>query len=224
LRLESLEQREMLAISLLKDVAPNAGNSSASSYVRMGNLTFFVANDNSHGLELWKTDGTSLGTEMVMDIAPGAPSAAPEQMTVFQNKLYFTANDQVHGRELWVTDGTANGTQLVIDIDNIASASPDYLTVVGNELLFSAYDPTNGDELWRFDGTTASMVQDLRPGAFGSTPYYLTNVDGRTARCSSARTTPTPSAASSGGMTPRTEFSSCATSPTCRSKAPTRSS
>lgn len=178
LRLESLEQREMLAVSMLKDVAPNAGNSSASSYVRMGNLTFFVANDNSHGLELWKSDGTSQGTEMVMDIAPGAASAAPEQMTVFQNKLYFTANDQVHGRELWVTDGTANGTQLVIDIDAIASSSPDYLTIVGNELLFSAYEAGSGDELWRYDGTTASIVADLRPGAFGSTPYYLTNVDG----------------------------------------------
>src|SRR5262249_54333598 len=27
-------------------------------------------------------------------------------------------------------------------------------------------------------GTTATMVQDLRSGAFGSTPQYLTNVDG----------------------------------------------
>ncbi len=178
LRLESLEQRELLAVTMIDDVAPNAGNSSANSYIRYGNLTYFVANDNTHGLELWKTDGTSQGTEMLMDIAPGAASAAPEELTVFNGKLYFTANDQVHGRELWVTDGTLNGTQLVIDIDNIASASPDYLTVVGNELLFSAYDATHGSELWRFDGTTASLVQDLRAGVFGSTPEYLTNVDG----------------------------------------------
>ncbi len=179
LTLESLETRDLLAtVELLDDVAPNSGNSNASDYIRVGNLTYFVANDNSLGLELWKTDGTTAGTEMVLDIAPGAPSSAPQEMTEFQGKLYFTVNDQVHGRELWVTDGTANGTQLVIDIDPIASSSPDYLTVVGNELLFSAYDPTNGDELWRFDGTTASIVADLRPGAFGSTPYYLTNANG----------------------------------------------
>lgn len=178
LRCEPLEERTLLAVALLNDVAPNSGNSSASGYIRMGNLTFFVANDNSHGLELWKTDGTANGTQMVMDIAPGAPSAAPEQMTVFNNKLYFTANDQVHGRELWVTDGTAANTQMVLDIDTIASSSPDYLTVVGNELLFSAYDATNGDELWKHDGTNTTLVADLRPGSFGSTPYYLTNVDG----------------------------------------------
>jgi ELWxxDGT repeat protein len=178
LHFEALEDRNLLAVGLLHDVAPNAGNSNAERYVQLGNLTFFTANDNTNGVELWMTDGTDAGTEMLMDIAPGAPSSSPEELTVFDGKLYFTANDQVHGRELWVTDGTVPGTQLVIDIDNIASSSPDYLTVVGDELMFSAYDPTNGDELWRFDGTTASMVSDLRPGSFGSTPDYLTEVDG----------------------------------------------
>lgn len=179
LSVECLETRDMPAVSILSDVAPNSGNSSAANYITIGNLTYFTANDNSHGLELWKSDGTEAGTEMVVDLAPGAPSSAPEQLTEFQGKLYFTANDQVHGRELWVTDGTVNGTYMVIDIDTIASSSPDYLTVVNGELLFSAYDATNGDELWRFDGTSASIVADLRPGAFGSTPYYLTNVSGK---------------------------------------------
>lgn len=178
LRFESLESRDLLAVALLDDVAPGSGNSNAQGYIRLGNLTFFTANDNSNGVELWKTDGTTNGTAMVKDIAPGAPSSSPQEMTVFQNKLYFTVNDQVHGRELWVSDGTANGTQLVLDIDAVASSSPDFLTVVGNELLFSAYNAANGDELWKFDGTTASLVSDLRPGSFGSTPDYLTNVNG----------------------------------------------
>lgn len=178
LQVESLESRQLLAVTLLKDVAPAGGSSNASDFTTLGNLTFFTANDNSNGVELWKTDGTANGTVMVKDIAPGAASSAPQQMTVFNGKLYFTANDQVHGRELWSTDGTANGTQMVMDIDNIASSSPDYLTVVGNELLFAAYDATHGTELWRTDGTTTEIVQDLRSGAFGSTPEYLTNVNG----------------------------------------------
>jgi ELWxxDGT repeat protein len=179
LGMEHLESRDLLAtVALLDDVAPNAGNSNAANYVRVGGLTYFTANDNSNGVELWKSDGTTAGTEMVLDIAPGASSSSPEHLTAFDGKLYFTANDQVHGRELWVTDGTVNGTQLVIDIDTIASSAPDYLTVVGDELLFSAYDATNGTELWRFDGTTASLVVDLHSGAFGSTPEDLTNVNG----------------------------------------------
>lgn len=168
----------MLAVTLLKDIAPNSGSSQATEFVSLGNLTFFTANDNSNGVELWKSDGTTAGTTMVKDIAPGVSSSAPEHLTAFNGKLYFTVNDQTHGRELWSTDGTSNGTQMVLDIDPSGSSAPEYLTVVGDELLFAAYTPANGTELWRTDGTTTEMVQDLRSGAFGSQPEYLTNVNG----------------------------------------------
>ncbi len=180
LRFESLESRNLLAATMLKDVAPNSGSSNAANFTDVGNLTYFTANDNSHGVELWKTDGTTAGTTMVTDIAPGAASSAPQHLTALDGKIYFTVNDQVHGRELWVSDGTPSGTQLILDIDTIGSSSPDNLVLLGDYLVFSAYDQTHGRELWVSDGTTSGtvLVADLQSGTGSSNPNYLTLVDG----------------------------------------------
>jgi ELWxxDGT repeat protein len=58
----------------------------------------------------------------------------------------------------------------------------DYTTfaAVGETLFFPANDGVNGLELWKSDGTEAGtvMVKDIVPGSGGSTPEYLTNVNG----------------------------------------------
>ena len=38
---------------------------------------FFSADDGSNGRELWKSDGTGPGTQMVKNINPGAPGSDP---------------------------------------------------------------------------------------------------------------------------------------------------
>jgi ELWxxDGT repeat protein len=52
---------------------------------------------------------------------------------------------------------------------------------VNGTLFFAANDGTRGHELWKSDGTSTGtvLVKDIRPGAFGSYPYSLTNVGGR---------------------------------------------
>ena len=37
----------------------------------VGNEVFFSASDFSHGYQIWETNGTAAGTQMVSDIAPG---------------------------------------------------------------------------------------------------------------------------------------------------------
>ena len=62
---------------------------------------YFVAQNEAHGKELWKSDGTIEGTTLVVDLLPGPGSAAPTELMVLNDTLLFTADDGEHGHELW---------------------------------------------------------------------------------------------------------------------------
>jgi len=72
----------------------------------LGDRLFFVADDGMHGSELWCSDGTFDGTQMLTDVdEPSYPAIfEPAGLTVVNDKLYFSLNDTEHGRELWVLD------------------------------------------------------------------------------------------------------------------------
>ncbi len=83
-----------------------------------GGLLFFTLTEKVvNGDELWKSDGTAEGTQLVHDIAPAWQNAFPEELTPVGVHLFFIADDKENGRSLWFTDGTADGTVLVKDND-----------------------------------------------------------------------------------------------------------
>ena len=146
----------------MEPTTPNAGSDAKISEITpMGNYLYFSATDGrlhadgKHGQELWRTDGTPAGTELVKDInlyLTGAGSSsspyintdgAPQHLCVVNTsqgeRLFFQANSgpslQVdgHGRELWMTDGTEEGT---VEVKNIAAGSthsdPADIVALGN--------------------------------------------------------------------------------------------
>jgi ELWxxDGT repeat protein len=165
-------------ISQFKTVQQSAG--SPSDFIRIGNTLYFVAENNSSGRELWKTNGTRKGTRLVKDINPGKGGSDLANLTEFQGALYFSATDRKGDRELWKTDGTRSGTVRLRDINPGGSASPQNLAVVGNTLFFSADDGIHGEELWKTDGTPAgtTIVADINPGAASSQLANLTDFKG----------------------------------------------
>src|SRR5262249_39046212 len=148
--------------------------------INVNSTLFFVANDGTHGRELWKSDGTSKGTILVKDINPdsttyyqGSGPPNPTDLVNVNGTLFFSANDNTHGAELWKSDGTAAGTVMVKGIKpGAAGSNPSHLTNVGGTLYFSANDGSNGTELWQSDGTAAGtvLVEDIYPGSLGSYP------------------------------------------------------
>ncbi|MFO0897433.1 MAG: ELWxxDGT repeat protein [Pirellulales bacterium] len=168
--------------ALVKDVNPfgdgprdysyssrNSGQKGPSLTESNGRL-FFVADDGEHGVELWSTDGTEAGTNLVKDIAsPDSGSSAPWFLQAVGDQLLFFAQDGEHGRELWRSDGTAQGTRLVRDINQFGGAYPRQVTVAGGLLYFPADHGELGRELWRSDGTPEGtlLVKDIDPNGSG---------------------------------------------------------
>ena len=129
------------------------------------------------GSELWISDGTESGTNLLKDINPGSGGSSPRGFAQLPNgRVVFFADDGEHGQELWVTDGTAAGTTLLRDMTpgsvgsyvELSSITP----ISNGRVLFGASDGTHGTELWVTDGTAAGtlMLKDIQPGNQGSSP------------------------------------------------------
>lgn len=158
---------------MLKDIYPgtesgvSVNSSPDSKHNNMALLNgevFFAGTDKIHGTELWKTNGSANGTQLVKNINTKVEisnpdtivySSYPEYLTVCDNKLFFSATDRINGYELWESDGTPSGTKMVKDIatgftyvstdDTIGNDSyPKQLFDFNGQLYFTA----NAGETW----------------------------------------------------------------------------
>jgi len=138
----------------------------AAPSVSLGGTLYFVADDGVHGSELWKSDGTSVGTVILKDIRPGPVGSNPGALTVVGGVLFFRANDGAHGAGLWKSDGTTAGTILVKDIEPASRGShPVNLVGAAGELFFRVVSRDRFWELWKSDGTAVGTVMLRRfPG------------------------------------------------------------
>lgn len=83
-----------LVVALLPMLAPAQARAAAPGYftaiasaqsVEFGGHRYFFADDDRHGYELWRTNGTAAGTELFIDINPGdADSDAIRDITAHQ--------------------------------------------------------------------------------------------------------------------------------------------
>ena len=65
------------------DINPGSDHSSPGEFTPLNGLLLFTAETAADGRELWFTDGTGVGTQMVLDIYPG-----PEDGNVYNCLLY----------------------------------------------------------------------------------------------------------------------------------------
>ena len=87
-----------------------------------GGAVYFFADDDTHGFQLWKSDGTEAGTTRVTDFAEGSYSM---KGNLDGNLYFFRYTDDPDARQLYRSDGTAQGTVLVETIDK--SGQPDQM-------------------------------------------------------------------------------------------------
>lgn len=141
--------------TLLKDIKIGASlGSEPFSLTSFGNQIYFFADDGVAGRELWRSDGTEVGTVLVSDNggSPRGSIADNAAMVLFQNTLYFAADNEVNGRQVWTYDPTTlQLKQIVINAivgQGAEGSSPIQFTVAGSNLFFNATDGVAGEELW----------------------------------------------------------------------------
>ncbi|MFO0898334.1 MAG: ELWxxDGT repeat protein [Pirellulales bacterium] len=127
---------------------------------------FFRGRSNAEGSELWVTDGTVAGTQLVKDINPGQANSTPGYLTAFGDALYFLVTEGTE-RGLWKTDGTEQGTSKLA----ATSGSTGLLRREGNNLVFVV-----GTHLWKSDGTQAGTMP-LQQGAEAFVPNSAVSLD-----------------------------------------------
>lgn len=153
MRRMSLLATLVLVLALL---APQTGSPAAISDAGRV-LVFFSANDGVHGRELWRSDGTELGTSLVKDIRPGEKGSHPALFAVIRGRVFFAANDGRHGLRMWVSDGTSADTRL---IEGSPAPLPEPWSggggaVARGSLYFTTH---HQNKIWRTDGTAAGTV------------------------------------------------------------------
>jgi ELWxxDGT repeat protein len=163
----------------------------------IGNQAYFAATDHLHGTELWRTDGTNVGTIMIKDVSPDMVFGFPPQcFSNIGNTLFYKYDDGVNGEELWQSDGTSNGTKLVKDIFSGSNSGLQPICTLlshnGNIYFAGKSDNTTGVELFTSSGSASGtkLVADINLGALNSNPigfksfgndllFFATGSDGK---------------------------------------------
>lgn len=159
--------------SRLIDIYP--GSDAAPQYFTISNGSIFFAASNGlvsagkNGTELWKTDGTEVGTNMVADINTStinnAGSSSPYYLTDVNGTLFFAATNGTDGNEIF-TSGIS-GTNMVknLYVGNVtnnnaigAYANTNIPVKFRNNFLIKATSDAAFTELFKCDGTDAGTV------------------------------------------------------------------
>ena len=172
---------------LVKDITPGKQSSTFTQLRSFNDTVYFtLQKDNnktgSSTFELWKSDGTGKGTNILKNLGKLAPITIDSGLD--PDTLYFTTVKDDGNYEtpdpyqLWKTDGTTKGTQLVQDLGEKSSFKQ---TSIGSDLYYTAEDAAHGLELWKLEGSndplTLSAKEDVLLNSGNSNASALSSQD-----------------------------------------------
>ncbi|MBN8220792.1 MAG: hypothetical protein J0L53_07695 [Spirochaetes bacterium] len=170
--------------SLVRDIyslatGSNIGGSIGNSFAVFNGNIYFCAETAAENEELWKSDGTFAGTQMISDLNTTAGiSGCYGDIFIHSNaRVLFHGRDAGSGREVFKTTGVVGNMSLVAEINPTTGwSNPGDFFNVNGVTVFTADDGSTGRELWKITGGTATgatLVKDIRVGGGNSSPQYF---------------------------------------------------
>ncbi len=168
LALSSRASGQVAAQSTSFPLRPFAVSSAPFEYFRAGERLAFFARHPRAGIELWGTDGTAAGTELLTNACEG-DCLDPEFRTALRRvetrDLAFLSlppsSSECAVTRLWRTDGTPSGT---FPLTGCEGPGPSALVASGGRAYF-VLEQSRRAELWASDGSEAGTerVYDFGP-------------------------------------------------------------
>lgn len=156
--------------NLFANINPS-GESTPQSLTEYNGKLYFNADDGTNGRELWVTDGTTIGTQIVDDIRPGIVGSDPSNLISVGSNLFFTANDGSTGSELFkYIDPILNIGE--VDLENAVSIFPNptsttFSISINEEIIDINIYNIQGKKIKSFTGNYESYnIEELNSGIY----------------------------------------------------------
>lgn len=90
---------------LVRDIDVGPGNSSPSNFFKLNNLLYFIAENTTFGMSLWRTDGSAENTRFVARLANNVEEA--RVISLNDSRVIIHLKNET----VFISDGTASGTR-----------------------------------------------------------------------------------------------------------------
>ena len=146
---QELYRYDGTSISIVKEIAAKPFGSEPRYLTAVKNYFVFRAADNTKGPEVWKSDGTEAGTQLLADVEPGFIGSEPEAFAYIAGNLFFSASTSTKGREIYKIDINTGSSEL-LHTDPLVSIFPN---PVESTLNFQVHPYTKGIQIDIVDPT-----------------------------------------------------------------------
>ena len=153
--------RDLHALDATGAVALTSSSEGVAEFAVLDDRLLFTGSSLAHGRELWVSDGTVAGTQLVVDLLAGAGSAWPLSYFVAAGTAWFMARNSGTALILYSTDGTAAGTPARVDLGATLGVMS-RLTATSAGLFVLAADAPLTASLWLTDGSAAGTTRLLQ--------------------------------------------------------------
>src|SRR5690348_819835 len=145
--------------TLVKSLGGYGVSGPAPWFLAAGAKAYFVSESNTTGQQVWITDGTAAGTQMITNLFPGAGNA--RLLGLIGTDLIFTAPTSPTDWEVFRTDGTDAGTRAITSFpaSSYSTVIESLITPDGKIYMQLQTAGANASDTWVSDGNAGGAVQ-----------------------------------------------------------------